>query len=92
MAPGDIVRFSMCAGYSAASWSRGRHSVYAVELDRAVWKNRAFRDRNPGGAAADASTGIRRVAELIRYYAGGRHQRTRRKGQACRSPQGTHNP
>src|SRR3990170_4389366 len=43
--------FSICAGYSAASWSRGHHTVYAIELDRAVWKNRGFRDRNPGGAA-----------------------------------------
>ncbi len=40
--------FSLCAGLSARSWSRGRHSVYAIELDRAVWKNRAFRERNPG--------------------------------------------
>ncbi len=40
--------FSLCAGVSARSWSRGRHSVYAIELDRAVWKNRAFRERNPG--------------------------------------------
>ena len=40
--------FSQCAGLSARSWSRGRHSVYAIELNRAVWKNRAFRERNPG--------------------------------------------
>jgi hypothetical protein len=43
--------FSLCAGVSARSWSRGHHSVYAIELDRSVWKNRAFRERNPGGAA-----------------------------------------
>lgn len=43
--------FTLCASYSAASWSRGRHSVYAIELAPAVWKHRAFRDRNPGGAA-----------------------------------------
>jgi hypothetical protein len=42
--------FALCAGVTARSWSRGHHSVYAIELDRAVWKNRAFRDRNPGGA------------------------------------------
>jgi hypothetical protein len=42
--------FSLCASLSAGSWSRGRHSVYAIELDPAVWKHRAFRDRNPGGA------------------------------------------
>jgi hypothetical protein len=44
--------FSLCSGLSPRSWSRGRHSIYAVELDRAVWKSRAFRDRNPGGAAS----------------------------------------
>ncbi len=43
--------FALCASVSPRSWSRGRHNVYAVELDRAVWKNRAFRERNPGGAA-----------------------------------------
>lgn len=43
--------FSLCAGLSARSWSRGHHSVYAIELDRAAWKNRAFRERNPGGAS-----------------------------------------
>ncbi len=42
--------FALCAGLSARSWSRGRHSLYAIELDPAVWKIRAFRDRNPGGA------------------------------------------
>ncbi len=45
--------FSLCAGVSARSWSRGRHSVYAIELDRAVWKNRAFRERNPGGTTGE---------------------------------------
>jgi hypothetical protein len=43
--------FSLCASVSARSWARGRHSIYAIELDRAVWKTRAFRERNPGGAA-----------------------------------------
>jgi predicted GIY-YIG superfamily endonuclease len=43
--------FSLCASLSAASWSRGRHSIYAIELDPAVWKHRAFRDRNPGFAS-----------------------------------------
>ncbi len=43
--------FSLCAGLSARSWSRGHHSVYAIELDQAAWKNRVFRERNPGGAA-----------------------------------------
>jgi predicted GIY-YIG superfamily endonuclease len=48
----DAELFALCARLSARSWSRARHSVYAIELDRAVWKNRAFRERNPGGAAA----------------------------------------
>ena len=43
--------FALCASVPARSWSRGHHSVYAIELDRAVWKSRAFRERNPGGAA-----------------------------------------
>ena len=43
--------FLLCAELSPRSWSRGHHTVYAIELDRAVWKNRAFRERNPGGAA-----------------------------------------
>lgn len=47
----DAKLFGLCAGLSARSWSRGHHSVYAVELAGAVWKNRAFRERNPGGAA-----------------------------------------
>jgi predicted GIY-YIG superfamily endonuclease len=46
----EAKSLSLCAGVPASSWSRGHHSVYAVELDRAVWKNRAFRARNPGGA------------------------------------------
>ncbi len=47
----DAEFLALCAGVSGRSWSRGHHSVYAIELDRAVWKNRAFRERNPGGAA-----------------------------------------
>jgi predicted GIY-YIG superfamily endonuclease len=42
--------FSVCAGLSSRSWARGRHSVYAIELDPAVLKHRAFRARNPGRA------------------------------------------
>jgi hypothetical protein len=44
--------FALCAGLLPGTWSRGHHSVYAIELDAAVWKHRAFRERNPGGAAA----------------------------------------
>ena len=47
----DIALFALCAGVSSRAWSRGHHHVSAVELDRSVWKHRAFRDRNPGGAA-----------------------------------------
>lgn len=46
----EVEFFDLCAGLPASSWSRGRHSLYAIELDRAVLKNRAFRARNPGGA------------------------------------------
>jgi Protein of unknown function (DUF3553) len=49
----EVDFFSLCASLSAASWSRGRHSIYAIELDPAVWKHRAFRNRNPGFAADD---------------------------------------
>ena len=42
--------FLLCASIPAGSWSRGHHSVYAIELDHVVWKNRVFRERNPGGA------------------------------------------
>jgi predicted GIY-YIG superfamily endonuclease len=44
--------FALCGEVSAASWSRGHHTVYAIELDPIVWRNRAFRERNPGGAAS----------------------------------------
>src|ERR1700752_209989 len=75
--------FSLCAGLSARSWSRGHHSVYAIELDRAVWKNRAFRERNPGGAAGGCLyvgvTGLTPEARFERHRAGtqsGRFVRT----------------
>jgi hypothetical protein len=44
--------FNLCAELSSQSWSRGHHSIYAIELNPDVWRNRAFRDRNPGGAAS----------------------------------------
>ena len=66
--------FAMCASYSAASWSRGHHSVYAIELDPAVWKKRAFRDRNPGGAAGGCLyigvTGLTPEERFERHRAG----------------------
>jgi predicted GIY-YIG superfamily endonuclease len=44
--------FALCASLSPQSWARGHHSVYAIELNPSVMKNRAFRERNPGGAAS----------------------------------------
>ena len=75
--------FSMCADLSPRSWSRGHHSVYAIELDLAVWKNRAFRERNPGGAASGCLyvgvTGLAPDARFQRHRSGtqsGRFVRT----------------
>lgn len=75
--------FAMCANVSPGSWSRGRHTIYAIELDRAVWKSRAFRDRNPGGAVAGCLyiglTGLAPEARFQRHRAGtqaGRFVRT----------------
>ena len=75
--------FALCAGMSARSWSRGHHSVYAIELDRAVWKNRAFRERNPGGASGGCLyigvTGLTPEERFARHRAGtqsGRYVRT----------------
>ena len=75
--------FSLCAELSPRSWSRGHHSVYAIELHRAVWKNRAFRERNPGGAASGylyvGVTGLTPEARFQRHRAGtqsGRFVRT----------------
>jgi hypothetical protein len=48
--------FARCAEQSPRSWARGRHSIYAIELDRAVWKSRAFRDRNPAARPAATCT------------------------------------
>jgi hypothetical protein len=44
--------FALCAECSPQSWSRGHHSLYAIELDPAVLKRRDFRERNPGGGAS----------------------------------------
>jgi hypothetical protein len=66
--------FALCASYSPHAWSRGRHSLYAVELDAAVLKNRAFRRRNPGGAAGGCLyigvTGLAPEARFERHRAG----------------------
>jgi hypothetical protein len=70
----DAELFGLCAGLSARSWSRGHHSVYAIELDQAVWKNRAFRERNPGGATGGCVyigvTGLPPAQRFERHRAG----------------------
>jgi predicted GIY-YIG superfamily endonuclease len=75
--------FAVCASLSAQSWSRGRHSVYAIELDPGVWKHRAFRARNPGGAEGGCLyigvTGLTPEARFARHQMGtqsGRFVRT----------------
>lgn len=88
LAPGpargaDSVLFALCAAVSSRAWSRGHHSVYAVELDPSVWTHRAFRDRNPGGASGGCLyvgvTGLSPEDRLARHRAGtqsGRFVRT----------------
>ena len=79
----EATFFVLCAGLSPRSWSRGHHTVYAIELDRGVWKNRAFRERNPGGAPGGClyigMTGLTPEARFQRHRAGtqsGRFVRT----------------
>lgn len=66
--------FAMCADLSAHSWSRGHHSLYAIELDPEVWRNRAFRERNPGGAEGGCLyvgvTGLRPDERFERHQMG----------------------
>ena len=70
----ELELFALCASLSAQSWSRGHHSVYAIELDRAVLKNRAFGERNPGGAASGCLyigvTGLAPETRFDRHLAG----------------------
>ena len=74
---------SLCAGLSPRSWSRGHHSVYAIELDRAVWKNRAFRERNPGGAASGCLyVGVTGLAPDTRFQ---RHRGGTQSGRFVRT-------
>jgi hypothetical protein len=75
--------FGMCADLSAHSWARGHHSLYAIELDPKVWNNRAFRERNPGGAEGGCLyvgvTGLKPDARFERHRMGvqsGRFVRT----------------
>lgn len=79
----DRALFALCAGVSSRAWSRGHHHVYAVELDGSVWEHRAFRDRNPGGAAGGCLyigvTGLSPEERFARHRAGaqsGRFVRT----------------
>lgn len=79
----EAALFDLCAEIPAQAWSRGHHSVYAIELDRAVWKSRLFRERNPGGAASGCLyigvTGLMPEARFERHRAGtqsGRFVRT----------------
>jgi predicted GIY-YIG superfamily endonuclease len=66
--------FSVCASLSARAWGRGRHSVYAIELDPGVWTRRAFRARNPGGAQGGylyiGVTGLTPEERFARHRAG----------------------
>ena len=80
----EMELFEHCASLSPQSWSRGHHSVYAIELDRAVLKHPAFRDRNPGSAAGSGClyigvTGLAPEERFERHRAGtqsGRFVRT----------------
>ena len=72
-----------CARTCRRDRGLGGTSVYAIELDRAVWKNRAFRERNLGGAASGylyiGVTGLTPEARFQRHRAGtqsGRFVRT----------------
>lgn len=66
--------FDLCAAIPAQSWLRGHHSIYAIELDRAVLKTRAFRTRNPGGASSGClyvgMTGLRPEQRFDRHREG----------------------
>ena len=75
--------FGLCAELSPRSWSRGHHTVYAIELDRAVWKNRAFRDRNPGGAAGGCLyVGVTGLSPEVRFE---RHRAGTQSGRFVRT-------
>lgn len=79
----EAAFFSQCAGLSPRAWSRGHHSVYAIELDRAVWKSRAFRERNPGGAAGGCLyVGVTGLAPEARFQ---RHREGTQSGRFVRT-------
>lgn len=66
--------FALCGDCSPQAWSRGHHSLYAVELDREVLKRRDFISRNPGGAASGCLyigvTGLKPEARFERHLEG----------------------
>ncbi len=75
--------FTLCAELPARSWSRAHHSLYAIELDPAVWKHRGFRERNPGGAAGGClylgATGLTPEERFKRHTSGKQSGRFVRK-------------
>jgi predicted GIY-YIG superfamily endonuclease len=65
--------FTLCATLSTHSWSRGHHSIYAIELDRGVQQKAAFRKRNPGmtaGCLYIGMTGLTPEKRFARHRAG----------------------
>jgi predicted GIY-YIG superfamily endonuclease len=79
----EAALFAQCADLSPRSWSRGHHSVYAIELDRGVWKKRAFRERNPGGAASGCLyIGVTGLTPEERFE---RHRTGRQSGRFVRA-------
>ena len=79
----EAALFALCADLSAGSWSRGHHSVFAIELDRGVWKKRAFRERNPGGAASGCLyIGVTGLTPEDRFE---RHRMGRQSGRFVRA-------
>jgi hypothetical protein len=66
--------FALCSDCSPQAWSRGHHSLYAVELDREVLKRHDFISRNPGGAASGCLyvgvTGLKPETRFERHLQG----------------------
>src|SRR3954471_775755 len=70
----ESALFEMCAELSTQAWSRGHHTVYAIELNPAVWESRDFRERNAGGASSGCLyvgvTGLTPETRFERHQAG----------------------
>jgi hypothetical protein len=65
--------FTLCAALPLRSWSRGHYSIYAIELDRDVEQQAAFRRRNPGmtaGCLYVGMTGLTPEKRFERHRAG----------------------